>query len=263
MAYKSCEMEHKYPKTVHILNNPTIISQLAKLCHPDTKQPEFNRLVANIYTALFSEAINGEWPLIPAKSPTRMTQAHPECHLEGEVLDPQQKGVIVNIARAGQLPSQIGFDLLCQTVSCDGIRQDHVFAARITDANNTVVRTDLSGSKIGGDVQDAIVFLPDPMGATGFSLAAVLDHYKKNVTGKAKKIIAIHLIVTPEYIRHLHKTHPDVAIYTARVDRGLSSQDVLKTPHGTHWDQERGLNNNQYIVPGAGGVGELINNSFV
>ena len=26
---------------------------------------------------------------------------------------------------------------------------------------------------------------------------------------------------------------------------------------------EKGLNQNQYIIPGAGGVGELLNNSFV
>jgi uracil phosphoribosyltransferase len=73
----------------------------------------------------------------------------------------------------------------------------------------------------------------------------------------------MYLIITPEYIRHLHKTHPEVEIYTARVDRGLSKREVLNTAPGTHWDQERGLNDKQYIVPGAGGVGELINNSFV
>ena len=57
--------------------------------------------------------------------------------------------------------------------------------------------------------------------------------------------------------------HPDVIIYALRLDRGLSPARVLKTEPGTHWDEERGLNNIQYIVPGAGGVGEILNNAWL
>jgi uracil phosphoribosyltransferase len=32
---------------------------------------------------------------------------------------------------------------------------------------------------------------------------------------------------------------------------------------GTYPDEERGLNDVQYIVPGAGGMGELLTNSWV
>jgi uracil phosphoribosyltransferase len=263
MGYKSCEVEHLYPPNVHILRHPTMQSLLTKLCAPETIQPEFNRLVATIYNTLFIEAINNEWPLKRVKKPTRMTSAHPKCFFEGEVLDDQQNAVIVDIARAGMLPSQVGFDLLCHTVNPQLVRQDHIYASRVTDEKNTVTHTDLAGSKIGGSVDKAIVFLPDPMGATGHSLSAVLDHYKKNVSGRAQKWIAVHLIVTPEYLQHLHKNHPDVIIYTARVDRGLSAENILQTVPGSYWNQERGLNDQQYIVPGAGGVGELISNSFV
>jgi len=263
MPYKSSEIEHKYPSQVHILNHPTINSLLTKLCRPETVQPEFNRLVSTIYNTLFVEAINQHWPLENIKVPTRITEFHPECLYEGAILDQKQKAVIVNIARAGMLPSQIGFDLLCHTVNPMNVRQDHIFAARMTNENNMVTHTSLSGSKIGGDVNNALVFIPDPMGATGQSLTAMLEHYQKHVTGKPKTIIAIHLIITPEYIRHLKQHHPEVQIYTARVDRGLSSAEVLKTIPGSRWDEEKGLNDKQYIVPGAGGVGELINNSFV
>ena len=263
MVYQSCEVEHNYPDSVHIFRHPTMNSLLTKLCSAETVQPEFNRLVATIYNTLFTEAINHEWPLIKVKKPTRMTAAHPQCFYEGEILDETQKAVIVDIARAGMLPSQVGFDLLCHTVNPQLIRLDHIFASRMTNAQNTVTHTDLTGSKIGGDVDDAIVFFPDPMGATGLSLCAVLDHYKKNVSGKAKRWIAVHLIVTPEYLRQVHQAHPDVVIYTARVDRGLSDPAVLKTLLGSRWAEEKGLNHQQYIVPGAGGVGELISNSFV
>lgn len=263
MAYQLSEVSHEYPKNVHILNHPTITSQLTKVCEPATKQPEFNRLISSIYTALFIEVINNEWPLVPVSVETRMTSVHPGVKLQSTILDPAQKAVIINIARAGMLPSQVGFDLLCQTVNGDNVRQDHVYAARMTDSDNAVTHTDLSGSKIGGDVENALVLLPDPMGATGMSLGATLDHYKDTVAGKPKKVIAIHLIVTPEYLKYVCEKHPDVLIYTARVDRGLSSTEVLNSPLGRFWQKEVGLNKNQYIVPGAGGVGELINNSFV
>ena len=52
-------------------------------------------------------------------------------------------------------------------------------------------------------------------------------------------------------------------IFAVRLDRGLSAPDVLATTPGTRWDEERGLNDIQYIVPGAGGVGEVLNNAWV
>jgi hypothetical protein len=56
---------------------------------------------------------------------------------------------------------------------------------------------------------------------------------------------------------------PDLHIFALRVDRGLSPEHVLKTRPGTHWAEEVGLTDNQYIVPGAGGVGEVLNNAWI
>jgi uracil phosphoribosyltransferase len=61
----------------------------------------------------------------------------------------------------------------------------------------------------------------------------------------------------------MQKDHPDVIVYAARVDRGLSAPDVLDTVPGTRWEEERGLDDRQYIVPGGGGLGELMNNAWV
>ena len=121
----------------------------------------------------------------------------------------------------------------------------------------------LGGMKIGGDVEGAFLLFPDPMGATGGSLATAIDTYKKSVPGKIRKIVNIHLIVTPEYLRKMTREHPDVIVYAIRVDRGLSAPDVLRTVQGTRWDDERGLTDHQYIVPGGGGFGEIMNNALV
>jgi uracil phosphoribosyltransferase len=73
----------------------------------------------------------------------------------------------------------------------------------------------------------------------------------------------VHLIITPEYLRHVRARHPDVIVYALRLDRGLSPADVLATVPGERWADERGLTDHHYIVPGGGGLGEIINNSFV
>jgi uracil phosphoribosyltransferase len=73
----------------------------------------------------------------------------------------------------------------------------------------------------------------------------------------------MHLIVTPEYLKNVLRAHPDTVVYALRLDRGLSPDDVLQTAPGTRWDEEKGLDDHQYIVPGAGGVGEILNNAWV
>ena len=101
------------------------------------------------------------------------------------------------------------------------------------------------------------------MGATGGSLCEVINYYKKKVKGKAKKYITMNLVITPEYIRRMQKEHPDVEVFSLRLDRGLSSKKVLNSIPGTYFKDEKGLNEVQYIVPGLGGVGEIMNNCYV
>jgi uracil phosphoribosyltransferase len=100
------------------------------------------------------------------------------------------------------------------------------------------------------------------MGATGGSLVEVISHYKKSVAGKAKKYIALHLIVTPEYLKRLRNEHPDVVVYALRLDRGGSSKEILAQKPGLHWEEESGLSTKQYIIPGGGGFGEIMNNAY-
>jgi uracil phosphoribosyltransferase len=264
------EIDHKYGSNVHILNNIFLNGLLARLCSPETVQPEINSLVHMLYEDLVISVMNREFPRELFNRPTRMTAVHPEVELSSQTLKKSQRAVVVNLARAGTWPSHICYNTLHYAVEPRGLRQDHIFASRLTTKHTTkegehhqVTGTDLSASKIGGDVQDSIVLFPDPMGATGNTIISAIDHYKKHVPGHAHKMIALHLIITPEYLKKVLAAHPDVVIYALRLDRGLSSQAVLDSLPGTHWDQEKGLNQNDYIVPGGGGFGEIMNNSFV
>ncbi|MBI2604600.1 MAG: uracil phosphoribosyltransferase [Deltaproteobacteria bacterium] len=248
---------------MHILSDPFLLSHLAQLCSPETQQPLVNQLVEAIYGNLVKILINAEFPKKRVRVPTRMIGSHPEAVFEGDLVDPDQAVVSVNLARAGTYPSHICYTAFNYILNPKQVRQDHISLNRATDTSERVVGTNVSGHKIGGTVKDAIVVFPDPMGATGGTIISAVDIYKKGITGPAKKFIAVHLIVTPEYLKTVLSAHPDLTIYAVRLDRGLSKPEVLATAPGTHWEKERGLNSKQYIVPGGGGFGEILNNSFV
>ena len=261
--YSLPELKHHYGDQVHLLADPIILSQLAKLCRPDTLQPEVTNLVRDIYHALVRSVIANELPLDEVEVRTRMFNATPNGVWAGRLIDRTTKVVTVDIARAGTLPSQIAFETLTRMVNPDAVRQDHIYMNRVTDENGEVVGTSLSGSKIGGSIDQAIVLFPDPMGATGGSMSRAIDLYKSEEKANPLKLISLNLIVTPEFLRRMQDDHPEVIVYAARLDRGLSEPHIFKTELGERWDEERGLNERQYIVPGAGGLGEILNNSYV
>jgi uracil phosphoribosyltransferase len=261
--YKHPEIDHAYGPQVHLLDDPVAWTLLARLCARVTVQPEVGRLVRTLYERIAEVVLASEFPRARIDVPTRMVTQRPEAVYRGLALAPGTKVVTVGIARAGTMPSQIVYDLLNEVIDPDGVRQDHLFMSRTTDENGRVTGTTWHDAKIGRDVDGRIVLFPDPMGATGGSLISAMTHYKTRLDGKPGKCITMHLIVTPEYIRNVLAAHPDAVIYALRLDRGLSSADVLGTVPGTRWSEEKGLDEHQYIVPGAGGVGEILNNAWV
>ncbi|MGZ3653176.1 MAG: uracil phosphoribosyltransferase [Bdellovibrionota bacterium] len=262
------EMGHLYGKNVHILSDPALFTYLAMLCSPETKQPTFNSLIRILYENLVRTVIAHEFPRKPARVTTRMAAKHPEAAFTAELVVHSQSAVCVDLARAGTYPSHLCYEALNLLLDPDVVRQDHLLMSRQTNDQHQVIGAASGGCKIGGTVKDAMVLIPDPMGATGSTINQALDLYKGGFNGtipkgKARKYIALHLIVTPEYLRNVQKRHSDLVIYALRLDRGLSPPDILSTRPGEKWELERGLNGEQYIVPGGGGFGELLNNAYV
>jgi uracil phosphoribosyltransferase len=257
------KLEHFYGANVNVINLKSMHTLLAELCHPKTFQPRVHQLVQMLYHQLILNVIEEQFEFEALTSITRMNELYPDCHLQTHALQQSQRAVCVNLARAGTFPSHICFEKLHDYLPAAQIRQDHIFASRTTNEKNEVLGTSLSSSKIGGDIEKAYLLIPDPMGATGSTVIESYDHYKKTVQGVPRKVIALNLIVTPEYLLALKKIHPEVIIYCFRVDRGLSPAPILSSPPGLYWSQEKGLTSNSYIVPGGGGFGEIMNNSYV
>ncbi|HEY8278495.1 MAG TPA: uracil phosphoribosyltransferase [Bdellovibrionota bacterium] len=266
--YHPSELEHRYGANVHLLSDPGLFSYLALLCSPETKQPAFNAIIRILYEGLLRTVIAQEFPRKPGRVTTRMAAKHPEGAFTAELVERDQPTVCVDLARAGTFPSHLCYENLNYLLNPDVVRQDHLLMSRQTNENHQVIGAASGGCKIGGGVEGAMVLIPDPMGATGSTINQALDLYKGAFngtipSGRARKYIALHLIVTPEYLRNVQKRHSDLVIYALRLDRGLSPPDILSTRPGEKWELERGLNEEQYIVPGGGGFGELMNNAYV
>jgi uracil phosphoribosyltransferase len=240
--YRAPEIPHRYGPGVHLLDDPFAWTLLARACSPETSQPDMGRLVRMLYELLARAVLAAEFPRARVDIPTRMIAAHPEAVYRGTALSRTTKAVTVGIARAGTMPSQIVFELMNEVLDPALVRQDHLFMSRQTNAEGAVIGATWHDAKIGRDVEHRYVLFPDPMGATGSSMVSAVSYYKNALEGTPAKCIAMHLIVTPEYIQRVHEEHPDLEIYALRLDRGLSESRVLRTEPGTHADQERGLN---------------------
>lgn len=90
-------------------------------------------------------------------------------------------------------------------------------------------------SKMPDDINERDVIIVDPMLATGRSAIAAIDEIKKL---GVKSIKFMCIISSPEGVAAVQEAHPDVEIYTGVVDKGL--------------------NDDNFIVPGVGDAGDRI-----
>ena len=85
------------------------------------------------------------------------------------------------------------------------------------------------------NLENKNVFILEPMLATGGSLSFAIDKVKEH---SPKSIIALTVISSPEGITRLEKEHDDITLVTANIDEKL--------------------NENWYIVPGLGDMGDRL-----
>jgi uracil phosphoribosyltransferase len=256
-------LSHLYGPDVQLFDDPFLLTLLARIGSPDTSTAQVPALVRTAYQRLLQEVLAREFPQKPARAQTRMSAVEPRAFYQGPMLCRDTRLVICAVIRAGILPAQACYEAAIEVLPPEHVRIDFLNMSRTTDENHHVTGVRLDGSKIGGPVDDAVVLIPDPMGATGGTVTRAVDVYRE-LGGKGPRVLAaIHLMITPEAIARVTGAHPGVRVYSGRLDRGLSSAKALASVPGTWPAEERGLNDVQYIVPGAGGMGELLTNSWV
>ena len=202
---------------VHELNHPLIQHKLAILRNKETGTKEFRALVNEIAGLMCYEATRN-LSTVEVEVETPITTA--KCRmLAGKKL------AIVPILRAGLGMVDAMVDLI------PSAKIGHIGLYRDPETHEPVEYY----CKLPEDVDQRVVFVVDPMLATGGSAVAAIDFLKKH---GCKTIIMMNVIGCPEGIKCVQDAHPDVEMYLAAIDEKL--------------------NDHAYIVPGLGDAGDRI-----
>ena len=202
---------------VHIMDHPLIHHKLAVLRNKETPVKEFRELVNEISGLMCYEATRN-LPTMDVEVETPVAVA--KCKmLAGKKL------AIVPILRAGLGMVDAMVDLI------PSAKIGHIGLYRDPETHEPVEYY----CKLPEDIDKRMVFVVDPMLATGGSAVAAIDFLKKH---GCKNIIMMNIIGCPEGIKAVTEAHPDVDLYLAACDEKL--------------------NEHCYIVPGLGDAGDRI-----
>ena len=202
---------------VHVMDHPLVHHKLAVMRNKDTSVKEFRELVSEVAGLMCYEATRN-LPTVDVKVETPVGTA--DCKmLAGKKL------AIVPILRAGLGMVDALVDLI------PSAKIGHIGLYRDPETHEPVEYY----CKLPEDIGNRVVFVVDPMLATGGSAVAAINFLKKR---GCKNIIMLNIIGCPEGIQRVQQEHPEVEMYLAACDEKL--------------------NEHAYIVPGLGDAGDRI-----
>ena len=204
-------------KNLHVITHPLVQHKLTLMRNKQASTNSFRRLL-NELSMLMAYEVTRDMPTQPVQIETPLEK------MTGQMID-GKKLVLVSILRAGN-------GILDGVLTVvPGARVGHIGLYRDPKTLEAVEYY----FKMPQDMHERDVVVVDPMLATGNSAVAAIDRVKAL---KPRSIKFMCLLTCPEGVVTLNKAHPDVAIYTAAVDRQLND-------HG-------------YILPGLGDAGDRI-----
>lgn len=211
---------------IKLIENPIILQSLCKIRDKNTNSQDIRIATRKITRILMYEA-SKDLPLV------EHTITTPLETFKTKTIDPDTNIIISPILRAGLIFTDEAIDILPQAcIRHIGMYRDEKTLKPVWYYN-----------KIPMDIprpQNTIVFITDPMLATGNSLIEAVKLYSdKNIPLENIKIISI--ISAPEGLSNIQKVFPGIEIITAAIDSHLNE-------HG-------------YIVPGMGDAGDRIFNT--
>ena len=202
---------------VHVLDHPLIQHKLAILRNKDTGVKEFRELVGEIAALMCYEATRN--------LPTEEVEVETPVAIAKCRVLAGKKMAIVPILRAGLGMVDTIVDLI------PSVKIGHIGLYRDPETHMPVEYY----CKLPDDIGNRVVFVVDPMLATGGSAIAAIDFLKKH---GCRNIIMMNVIGCPEGVKAVQEAHPDVELYLAACDEKL--------------------NDHAYIVPGLGDAGDRI-----
>ena len=201
---------------LHVVRHPLVEDVLVALRDKRTPSADFRRLARRLSLLLVAEATR-DLPLADTTVETPL-ETTPAKRLRERV-------VAVPVLRAGLGMLDAFLELVPSAqVGYFGLERNEETA---------VARRYYE--KVPKRLEDAIVFLLDPMLATGGSAALAIDGLRSL---GARQIRLLSIVAAPEGVAHLEATEPGTEIYTTAVDRAL--------------------NDRKFIVPGLGDFGDRL-----
>lgn len=205
---------------VHVVDHPILKRDLTVLRRAETPYGVFRSTLSDISSILAYEALRGlGMREISVDTPLETTTGH--------VVD--QRVIVVPILRAG-LGMIDGFVRFLPEA-----RVGHLGMYRDEHTHEPVDYY----SSIPPEIKESLVFVVDPMLATGGSACGAIRHLKD--VG-ATKIVLVTLVSAPEGIAFVHAEHPDVDIVTAVIDRELDQNAYIRPGLGDAGDRIFGTN---------------------
>ncbi len=202
---------------LHLIDHPLVQHKLTLMRRKDASTNTFRTLL-NELSSLMAYEVTRDMPLQDIEVETPLET------MTGKMID-GKKLVFVSILRAGN-------GILEGMLSVvPGARVGHVGLYRDPQTLEPVEYY----FKMPQEMEERDIVIVDPMLATGNSAIAAVTRLKQL---KPRSIKFVCLLTCPEGVAALQKAHPDVAIYTAAIDRQLNE-------HG-------------YILPGLGDAGDRI-----
>ena len=202
---------------VHVVDHPLIQHKLAILRNENTGVKEFRELVSEIAGLMCYEATrNLPTEEVEVKTPVAVAKCR---MLAGKKL------AIVPVLRAGLGMVDSMVDLI------PSAKIGHIGLYRDPETHQPVEYY----CKLPEDIESRVVFVVDPMLATGGSAVAAIDFLKAR---GCRNIVMMNIIGCPEGVKTVQEAHPDVEMYLAAIDEKL--------------------NDHAYIIPGLGDAGDRI-----
>lgn len=210
-------MVSNYNINCFVVTHPLVQHKLTLMRRKDASTNTFRRLLREL-AALMAYEVTADMPLSEIQIETPLET------MMSPVMD-GKKLVLVSILRAGTGLLDGMLDVV------PGARVGHVGLYR----NPKTLTAVEYYFRMPQEMQERHVIVVDPMLATGNSAVAAVDRIKE-LSPKSIKFVC--LVGCPEGVATMQKSHPDVPIYAASIDRELNS-------HG-------------YILPGLGDAGDRI-----
>lgn len=202
--------------SVAVIDHPLVQHKLTLMRRKETSTNDFRRLLDEI-SILMAYDVLRDIPMheITIDTPLETTTAR--------VID-GKKLVFAAVLRAG---AGIADGMLTVV---PGARVGHIGLYR--DPKTMVVVEYYF--KMPSELSERDVVIVDPLLATGHSAVAAIDRIKEY---GPKSIKFVCLLACPEGIEVLHRSHPDVPIFTAAVDRELDDNGFIRPGLGDAGDR--------------------------